>query len=386
MARRRFQNGWLIKRCKDWVLRYREDVRAPDGKIKRVQRSVVLGQFNGKREARNEATKRLREVNSGSWRPQSSMTFSDFWTGYFEPEVISNRKISTQQMYRYLGQKHLLPHFGQRRLCDLERAEVQDFMNLKQRENYSPKTLRHFRNLLGKTFGVAISRDLMAHNPARNLELPRMERRRQARVLTLKEISDLLNALDKQLRAVFLLGLLPGLRIGEILGLQIQDLDLEGQFFYVRRNVYRGHVQSTPKSPAGERWVPIASSVLEALKAWLAVRSPESDWLFPNDAAKPYYERNLLRRGLWPVCDRLSIARFGWHSLRHTFSTYGGNSGVPLPVLQYLLGHASVETTMIYTHPLGEAQREAVERMAAILLPIAPITTNSHKSAGVRIQ
>jgi len=51
-------------------------------------------------------------------------------------------------------------------------------------------------------------------------------------------------------------------------------------------------------------------------------------------------------------------------------------------VLQYLLGHASVETTMIYKHPLAEAHREAVERMATILLSNAP----TMKSAGVTIQ
>src|SRR6266581_3829185 len=51
------------------------------------------------------------------------MTFSDFWICYFDPEVISKRKISTQQMYHYLGEKHLLPYFGARRLCDLERAD-----------------------------------------------------------------------------------------------------------------------------------------------------------------------------------------------------------------------------------------------------------------------
>jgi site-specific recombinase XerD len=97
-----------------------------------------------------------------------------------------------------------------------------------------------------------------------------------------------------------------------------------------------------------------------------------SEWLFPNDAGEPYYDRNLLGRKLWPVCEKLGIPRFGWHSLRHTFSTYVGNSGVPLPVLQYLLGHTSVETTMIYTHPLLEAARKAVEQIAAILLPSAP--------------
>ena len=72
------------------------------------------------------------------------------------------------------------------------------------------------------------------------------------------------------------------------------------------------------------------------------------------------------------MCDWLGIKRFGWHSLRHAFSTYGGNSGFPLPVLQYLLGHASVETAMIYTPPLLEAERRAVEQIAALLLPSAP--------------
>lgn len=386
MARRRFQNGWVFKKGRNWAFRYREDIRRLDGTVFRKQRSVVLGPLCGKREVQAEAAKRLHPINSGAQRPQSSMTFSDFWNGYFDPEVIEKRKVSTRQMYRYLAQKHLLPFFGNRPLCDLARGEVQDFINLKRREDYSPKTLRHFRNLLGKVFGAAMSRDFMATNPARGLEMPTMEKRRQSRVLTLQEIADLLKAFDEQLRAIFLLGLLPGLRIGEILGLQVSDLDLEGRFFYVRRNVYRGHVQSAPKTPAGERWVPIASSVLSALDAWLHVRHDDFEWLFPNEAGKPYYERNLLRRKLWPVCDRLGISRFGWHSLRHTFSTYGGNSGVPLPVLQYLLGHASVETTMLYTHPLGEAQRMAVERMASILLPNAPSPANAESEVKVVIQ
>jgi integrase len=169
-----------------------------------------------------------------------------------------------------------------------------------------------------------------------------------------------------------MLGLLPGLRIGEILGLKVSDLDLENRFFNIQRNIYRGQIQNTPKTPAGERWVPIASVLLSVLQRWVKVRPNGSDWLFPSNAGTVQYERNLLRRELWPLCDQLGIARFGWHSLRHTFSTYGGNSGVRLPVLQYLLGHASPETTMIYTHPLAEAQRRAVEQMASILFPNVP--------------
>lgn len=372
MTRRRFQNGWIVKKGRNFVLRYREDVRAADGEIKRVQRSVVLEGIKSKRHAKAEAVKKLRDINSGTRRPQSAMTFEDFWNNHFDPEVVGRRKISTRQMYHYLAKKHLLPYFGKRPLCDLTRGEVQDFINLKERENYSPQTVRHFRNMLSKFFGAAMSREMMATNLARNLEMPTMKKVRQSRVLSLAQISDLLKAFDQELRTIFLFGLLPGLRIGEILGLRVEDLDLDGGFFYVRRNVYRGVVQDAPKTLAGDRCLPVASALLEALQVWLAVRPWESGWVFPNDAGKPYYDRNLLRRKLWPVCDQLGIPRFGWHSLRHTFSTNGGNSGVPLPVLQFLLGHASVETTMIYTHPLLEAERRAVEQIAALLLPSAP--------------
>ena len=386
MARRRYQSGCVFKRGKNWVLRYREDIRNPDGSIERLHRSVVLGEIASKKEAKREADILLRKINSGDRHPQSCMTFADFWHGYFVSEVLDKRKFSTRQVYGYLAGKHLLPFFGSRRLCDLSRPDVQDFVNLKQRENYAPKTLRHLRNLLSKVFGVAVSRELIAKNPVRNLELPPMEKRRQARVLTLKEISDLLQAADDQLRAVFMLGLLPGLRIGEILGLKVSDLDLENGFFKVQGNIYRGQIQNTPKTPAGDRWVPIAVILSSALRSWLEVRPNGSEWLFPSGAGTPQNDRNLLRREVWRLCNRLKMPRFGWHSLRHTFSTYGGNSGVPLPVLQYLLGHASVETTMIYTHPLAEAQRRAVEQMATILFPNVPTLVGGADRGNVLIQ
>jgi integrase len=78
------------------------------------------------------------------------------------------------------------------------------------------------------------------------------------------------------------------------------------------------------------------------------------------------------RRHLWPACVRLGIRRFGWHSLRHTFSTYNGNAGVAVPVLQSLRGHASAETTMVCTHALEDVKRKAVETLAGILFPNVP--------------
>jgi integrase len=201
-----------------------------------------------------------------------------------------------------------------------------------------------------------------------------MERRRIARPLQPHEITKLSSTLREPARTVFVLGLLTGLRIGELLALRVEALDLTNARLHVRLNVYCGHV-GTPKTKDSTRTIPLAVPLLADLHRYLQDTRITAGWLFPSAAGTPLRERNLLRRQVWPACDRLGIPRFGWHSLRHTFSTLGGSNGVPMPTLQSLLGHSSVETTMLYTHPLEAAQREAVNRVATILFPSVPIFT-----------
>ena len=372
MARRRYQNGCVLKRGRNWVLRYREDILNPDGSLGRAHRSIVLGPLDGKKAARRAAENYLGEINTGQRRPQAAISFEDFWRRYFEREILPNRKYSTQQVYRYLAGKHLLPYFGSQRLCDISRHDVQTFISQKQRQLYASKTLAHLRNLVSKVFAVAISWGWINSNPASGIELPPRERRRESRVLALGEVAQLSRAFDGPMRTIFILGLLTGMRIGEILALRVEDVDLIGGLLQVRRDVYRGHVQDGPKTRRSERRVPLAAFLIAAIQAWMVKRPAGSSWLFPSEAGTPYHDRNLLRREVWPICDRLGIPRFGWHSCRHSFTTYGGNYGVPMPILQSVLGHTSAETTMIYTHPLEEAQRQAVEKLATILFPSVP--------------
>ena len=386
MARRRYQNGCLFKKGKNWVLRYREDVLNSDGTLSRAHRCVVLGLFESKKDARRAADSYLLQFNNGTRRPQSAISFEDFWNGYFAKEILPTRKFATQEVYRYIARVHLLPFFGRRRISDITRFDVQTFIGLKQKLGYAPKTLSHLRNLLSKVFSVAMKWGWLNSNPANSVELPPMEIRREARVLTPEEISRLTQNLAEPARTIFILGLLTGLRIGEILGLKIQDINLSDGLVSVHRNVYRGHIQETPKTKHSERRVPLAACVLTAIGQWMVIRPRGTEWLFPSEAGTPYHDRNLMRRGMKPVCKRLGIPPFGWHSLRHTFSTYNGNSGVPMPVLQSLLGHAHAETTMIYTHPLEGAQREAVEKLASILFPNVPNLLAEAKCASKLIQ
>ena len=128
LTRRRYQKGCLVKKGKNWVLRYREDILNPDGTVGRIHRSVVLGVLRTKGETQRAADACLLKINDGSRQPQSHMTLRDFWNTCFEPEILLTLKYSTQDLYRLLVTKHILPTLGNHTLCDFSRLHIQQFI------------------------------------------------------------------------------------------------------------------------------------------------------------------------------------------------------------------------------------------------------------------
>src|SRR2546428_1482739 len=118
MARRRFQRGSLFrrgKRQKVWVARWWEDLIRADGTIGRKRRAEVIGtvaELPTRRRAMQVLSERLRFINSGSHRPQSTRTFGDFVREDWIPVVLPTLKYATQKHYRYLLDVHLLPALG----------------------------------------------------------------------------------------------------------------------------------------------------------------------------------------------------------------------------------------------------------------------------------
>jgi integrase len=373
VARPRFQKGYLRLRGKSWEIRFREDYLSRDGRLCRRHRSVVLGRFQSKKEAWRAAEAYLRPLNQGTCRPRLDITFEDFWFRYYEPEILPTLKVSGRKTYGSLSRNHLLPYFSARKLAEIQRIDVQRFITLKQSQGLSAKTLSHLRNLFSALFKTAISWGMVEMNPASGVKLPPTERRRESRFLSADEIRKLLAVLPEPSRTIFGLGIGTGLRIGELLGLKLNDLDFERGILFVRRGVYRGTV-GTPKTGKSERVIPLASLVSRMLMVYLETRLVKSEWVFPSKAGTPLDDRNLMRRQVEPVCKALGFSRFGWHSLRHTFRTMAGNCGIAPELVQGLLGHADLETTMRYMHRVEDAERAAVEKVAGVLCPNVPKT------------
>jgi integrase len=164
-----------------------------------------------------------------------------------------------------------------------------------------------------------------------------------------------------------------GIRAGELLGLQVEDLDFERRLIFIRRSAWYGRIQ-TLKNKASQGALPMPEPLAEMLQDYLKTWTPNAlRLLFANQIGRPMSANKVVQRKLWPILDKLKIPRCGLHAFRHTHSSLLVEGGAPVSVAQAQLRHADPRITLgIYSHVVGNSQRDAVEKLAAILRPNAP--------------
>jgi integrase len=186
---------------------------------------------------------------------------------------------------------------------------------------------------------------------------------------TPEQVAEILKELPEPSFTLMLVLVGTGLRVGEAIGLRREDIDLNRNNLTVRRDVWHGKVNS-PKYAASERVVPLGLILAKHLQEQFTA---ERDWLFEGGSGKPLDPRNLAKRQLHPVLDRLGIPRFSWHRLRKLHSTYLGDLSVSPRIMQAQLGHADAALTLnVYTQIIPESQRKAIENLEGLLFQNVP--------------
>jgi integrase len=200
------------------------------------------------------------------------------------------------------------------------------------------------------------------------------KRERVPEPLEAEEFRALILQLPHKMRVIGVVCATTGLRISEVLGLQWRDIDWKTLQMDVIRSVVDGIVGKC-KTEASRRPVPIDQFTADELLGWKQescyVR-PE-DWVFASEKVEgrmPPWSDTLLDRFLQPAAKRAGITkRVGFHTFRHTYSTLLKANGADVKVVQELMRHANVTTTMnIYTRALTPAKREAQSRVVDVLL------------------
>jgi integrase len=322
----------------------------------------------GLRQARKIADEFLRPLNLGKVTPFSALTFREFVEQYFVPNALPTLKVSTQGRYRRTLKTHLLPAFGNSRLSDIGNLNVQQFVLQKMASGLGWGCADHFRNLMSKIFATAKKWGYFpGDNPAAGVELPEKIAVREKHALTGEQIPPLLAALREPVRTMALVGLLTGLRVGEILALRWQDVDFDAGQVHVRQACYRGSIGS-PKTKGSKRILPLPDALREALTRTRkhCVRQSAEDLVFQTRNGTTFSDTNLLHRDLKPAGRQIGASWLSWHAFRRTHATLLQHAGGSLKDAQAQLGHSKLSTTLeLYTVPIPEHQREAVEKMSA---------------------
>ena len=244
---------------------------------------------------------------------------------------------------------------------DLRRVDhlaVRSYLAHLSRRSLRRSSIARHLSALRSFFKFLMREGIAEANPARNVATPKGEKHlpsvlQTSDIALLLEQPDLATPLGMRDRAWLELLYASGLRIGELVGIDIDDVELRARLVKVRGKGSK------------ERIVPFGSKAEEAARAWMAVRhaAPDQHALFTNYRGARITARSVRR--LFERYVRGAALRAGVspHTLRHSFATHLLNAGADLRGIQELLGHASLSTTQKYTH-LSDSQLIEVYRKA----------------------
>ena len=221
----------------------------------------------------------------------------------------------------------------------------------------------------------AVQDGLIRVNPALGCKLP-PKKAREMQVLTREELQRfLIQAKFEGYYEVFLLDLATGLRRGELMALQWDDLNFKTGVLNVNKQVYdvRGQLQiSTPKTKNSVRKIVLPPAVVEVLREYK--KTVDSRWMFPSPVKEDCpITPGVVRRRLQFILEHAGCKHVRFHDLRHTFATLALENGMDVKTLSAMLGHVSAATTLdIYTHITDDMRLTAAANIDRGIGKVAP--------------
>lgn len=260
---------------------------------------------------------------------------------------------STRDRYAVILESQILPNLGGRALRDVTAGEIQKLVT-KLSRTLSASTVRKVVYVLRRLFDDAIVARKLAVSPCVGIRLPKLAPK-VPETLTRKELDKLADALPDEYRAfAYVTGRL-GLRIGEALALRWRDVDLDA----VRPTVtVRGSIvesggilrESTPKTRAGIRSVPISADVVEELRDLRDWTAPDARSLvFPAAEGGYYRPGNFRNRVFAPAVERVGLS-ITPHALRHAALTAWLENGATPMLAAAWAGHADGGALIVRTY------------------------------------
>lgn len=317
-------------------------------------------------------------------------------------------KPTSRASYNNVFVSHVKDDIGIRKVGTIKYSDIRDFYTkIVEEKGLGVTTLNHIDSIIHPALDVAVKDGIIRNNPANHVasEIKKKYSLKRGKKVAMSipeqkafvEFVPMASRYNHTIGIItFLLG--TGCRIGEALGLTWDDVDFEGNTVAIRRTLlYRSfdgqpktfHV-STPKTKAGERTIPMLSGVKNALLEEKKIQAEKkykpfevdrySGFVFINPLSEKPYTHAIIDHALHAICDEYNlyegrraaeenrepffIPRISAHILRHTFATRFCENETNIKVIQDIMGHSNIHTTMdIYVNATREAKQASIENL-----------------------
>jgi len=274
-------------------------------------------------------------------KPETRYKFKEIVLQWLNVSVKNNNKPSDYTIKRYILNADIIPYFGAKNMDEISVYSLEQYKtNLLKEKNLSPKTINNRLSIISGCLKSAMEWGVIKEVPRiKFLKVPPQK----YDYLTEAETEKLLIHTTGKWHDMILITVRTGLRIGELLALRWEDINLQEKILTVNQNIVRG-IEGSPKNNK-TRTVPLTPSVVKMLVA----RIKDNKYIFHDDNGKALKYNVCLRR-LHKICRLTGLRKISWHTLRHSFASHLGAKPNSIVAIKEVMGHADIKTTMRYVH------------------------------------
>ena len=352
-----------------------------------------------KKDAEIELAKFVADVQKGMYVEGKSLKFTDFveiWKRDY-----GSKELAPSTYKRYLGilESRIIPFFGHFRVDKIKPTDIMQFYDLLSKDTQivrrkdnngkktgkplSPKTILEHHRLLRAMLQKAVYWQMIPYNPASRVRPPKAKKPNinfydDAQTIALIKA---LEGEELKFRVIILLTIFTGLRRGEVLGLEWQDINFKNSSLTVRQASQYvssiGIYTKDPKTETSNRIISIPESIIKLLKEYkreqlknrlrLGDKWIETDRLFVQWNGAPMHP-DTITRWFRQFLEDKNLPHITFHGLRHTHATLLISQGLDVRTVSNRLGHAQTSTTLnFYAHAFAKMDREASDKLDNLL-------------------
>lgn len=281
-------------------------------------------------------------------------------------------KKSTYSAYLLLLENHISPYFGE--LDDVDEKDVQIFALNKLAGGLSTKTVKDLIIVIKMILKFAYKNKFLEYKEI-DIKFPTESDTRDLEILSIVDHKKLLNYVQDNFTfknlGIFIC-LSTGMRIGELCGLQWDDIDIDNGIIKVRKTVQRIYfiendrrhteiIIDSPKTKNSIRDIPMTNELIKLIKPLKKIVN--KDFFVLTNDRKPTEPRTF-RSYYQKLIKKLGLPNLKFHGLRHSFATRCIESKCDYKTVSVILGHSNISTTLnLYVHPNMEQKKKCVNQM-----------------------